>query len=296
MKLTIHSALCVLLLLLVSTGGAQTPYQSSGDFTKFAQKLREQSLLELEPQVIMPTEKNKAGIRGLYPWKQRIVTTIFWVGESAGQNNPVHNFSSCWDAEWWKSFGGYDNPSRTARRALPGGGSIAGTFLPQQNPFYFALPYTDVTGGHHKPEARLVIPWFKQVFEEEGKSVCRDRWIAIRKDSRVCYAQWSDCGPFRTDHYGYVFGNEYPTANLNHGAGLDVSPAVRDYLGLSDTDVVDWKFMEYRDIPTGPWAMFGNNNTFVMEARRTQTRLVQDQKRAPKIREALEDGPSVITK
>jgi hypothetical protein len=44
-------------------------------------------------------------------------------------------------------------------------------------------------------------------------------------------------GPFRTDYWQYVFGNERPKLNLNKGAGLDVSPAVRDYLGLSDTDV-----------------------------------------------------------
>ena len=47
------------------------------------------------------------------------------------------------------------------------------------------------------------------------------------------YAQWEDCGPFRTDHFQYVFQNERPKPNLNRGAGLDVSPAVRDYLGLA---------------------------------------------------------------
>jgi hypothetical protein len=296
MRKPITTALSALLLLFISGAVAQTPYQSSGDFAKFATKLREQSLLDLEPQVIVPTEKNKAGTRSLYPWKQRIVTTVFWVGESAGQNNPVHNFSSCWDIAWCRSFGGCDNPNRNARRALPGGGSIAASFLPQQNPFYFALPYTDVMGGHHKSEAKFVVPWFRQVFEEDGKSVCRDRWIAIRRGTRVCYAQWSDCGPFRTDHHEYVFGNDRPKPNLNQGAGLDVSPAVRDYLGMGDTDVVDWQFVEYRDIPSGPWAMFGNNNSFVLESQRNQIRVAQDQKRSPKVRDILDDGPSVITK
>jgi hypothetical protein len=165
-------------------------------------------------------------------------------------------------------------------------------FVPQQNPFYFALPYNDVERGHHKPEASRVIPWFKEVFQKDGQSVVRDRWIAIRKNypngtSRVCYAQWGDCGPFRTDHWSYVFGDgrERPLPNLNKGAGLDISPAVRDYLGMGNFDTLDWKFVEFRDVPIGPWSRFGENNTFVIDARRNQTRVAQAaqaEKRAPK--------------
>jgi hypothetical protein len=57
-----------------------------------------------------------------------------------------------------------------------------------------------------------------------------------------------------------VFGDERPKPNLNRNAGLDVSPAVRDYLGLSDLDVCDWKFVEFREVPPGPWARYGDNN------------------------------------
>ena len=265
---------------------AQSTYQSSSDFAKYAMKLREQSILQLEPQVIVPTTSTKPGVRGLYPWKLNIVTTTFWVGEQAGQNNPVHNFSSSWDKEWYKTFGGFDNPDVNARRALPDGGTVPANFVPQGNPFYYALPYNDVERGKHKPEARSVIPWFNEAFEQEGRSVVKDRWIAIRKNlpngsSRVCYAQWSDCGPFRTDHWQYVFGNEYPRWNLNKGAGLDVSPAVRDYLGMKGTDVVDWKFVEFKDVPIGPWSRFGENNTFVQNARKTQTRVVQNEPAKP---------------
>ncbi len=193
-----------------------------------------------------------------------IVSTVFWVGESAGQNNPVHNRSSSWDADWAYNFGGYDNPDPSQRRNF-----MPATFVPNENPFYFALPYNDVSGGHHKPEARTVIPWFAQAYEGDGKSVCRNRWIAIRKGNRVCYAQWSDCGPFRTDHWEYVFGNETPKPNLNRGAGLDVSPSVRDYLGMnSGMDVVDWKFVEAREVPVGPWARVGTNNTVLARLQR----------------------------
>ena len=90
-----------------------------------------------------------------------------------------------------------------------------------------------MTHGQFKPEAPLVIPWFKRAYTEPGRSVCQHHWIAIRKGNRTCYAQWEDCGPFRTDHFQYVFQGERPKPNLNHGAGLDVSPAVRDYLGFS---------------------------------------------------------------
>ena len=82
-------------------------------------------------------------------------------------------------------------------------------------------------------------------------------------------AQWEDCGPFRTDHWQYVFGNERPRPNLNQGAGLDVSPAVRDYLGLGIKDPCDWKFVEFCEVPPGPWATYGDNNTFVIVRRQS---------------------------
>jgi hypothetical protein len=130
-----------------------------------------------------------------------------------------------------------------------------------------------VTHGQFKPEAPLVIPWFKQAYTGPGESVCRNRWIAIRKGNRTCYAQWEDCGPFRTDHFQYVFGNERPKPNLNHGAGLDVSPAVRDYLGLAPTDVTDWQFVEVYDVPPGPWRSYGDNNHFVIARSKSEQRM-----------------------
>ena len=138
-----------------------------------------------------------------------------------------------------------------------------------QNPFYVALPYNDIRNSTDtKDEASKIIPWFRESFQKEGRSVCHNRWIAIHHRGRVCFAQWSDCGPFRTDHWQYVFGNERPKPNLNKGAGLDVSPAVRDYLGLSSTDVTDWKFVDFKDVPNGPWALYGQNNTFALQRNR----------------------------
>ena len=209
------------------------------------------------------TEPPASGTISQYPWREAIVTTTFWVGERPGENNPVPNRKSCWDPKWVANYGGTDSPKRSERLST----FIPRDFTPHQNPFYVALPYNDMTSKGHKPEAEQIIPWFKKDFQSPTCSVCKGRWIAIRRGNRICYAQWEDAGPFRTDHAGYVFGNERPEPNLNKGAGLDVSPAVRDFLGMDDTDVTDWKFVEFADIPAGPWAAFGDNNTFVINRR-----------------------------
>src|SRR5204863_169198 len=62
---------------------------------------------------------------------------------------------------------------------------------------------------------------------------------------------------------------ERPKPKLNKGAGLDVSPAVRDYLELNETDVTDWRFVEFSEISRGPWSALGENNTFVISDRKT---------------------------
>ncbi|HET7239503.1 MAG TPA: hypothetical protein VFI76_10765, partial [Terrimicrobiaceae bacterium] len=90
---------------------------------------------------------------------------------------------------------------------------------------------------------------------------------------------------FRTDNWQYVFGPERPLPNLNKGAGLDVSPAVRDFLGMEDTDTTDWKFVDFDEVPIGPWASYGDNNTFVMNRRATE---IQVAAMRTKLRAALD--------
>jgi len=204
-----------------------------------------------------------------YPWRKEIVTTVFWIGEKPTANNPVPNRSSSWDTNWTKNYGGYDDPEKGRRHDF-----IPVKFTPRQNPFYCALPYNDKAKEGHRPEAPRVVPWFKDAYQGPGVSTCKGRWIAIRKGNKVAYAQWEDAGPFRTDHWQYVFGNERPKPNLNKGAGLDVSPAIRDYLGMEETDVTDWKFVEFSEVPHGPWSKYGDNNTFVQNARSGATSVV----------------------
>lgn len=205
-----------------------------------------------------------------YPWKKEIVTTLFWIGELPTANNPTPNKSSSWDRDWSGSYGGFDDPNPARRSDY-----IPVKFTPKQNPFYCALPYNDKAREGHRPEAARVVPWFKEAYQGPGVSTCKGRWLAIRKGDKVAYAQWEDAGPFRTDHWEYVFGNERPKPNLNKGAGLDISPAVRDYLGLQPTDVTDWKFVDFSEVPRGPWAKFGDNNTFVINERKSSVRLAE---------------------
>jgi hypothetical protein len=205
-----------------------------------------------------------------FPWKRNIVTTVFWIGEAPAGNNPVPNHVSSWDKDWAKSYGGFDDPNPAHRSDY-----MPVKFTPRQNPFYCALPYNDKAATGHRPEAPQVVPWFKEAYQGPAVSTCKDRWVAIRKGNRVVYAQWEDAGPFRTDHWQYVFGNERPKPNLNKGAGLDVSPAVRDYLGLNETDVTDWKFVDFSEVPRGPWSKLGENNTFVINDRKSETRVAE---------------------
>ena len=231
----------------------------------------------LGPTVFAPTTRTHSVVTAgntsrQWPWRTNIVTTVFWVGELPTANNPVPNVASSWDANWTANFGGYDNPDPATRRNM-----IPSKFTPRQNPFYIALPYNDKARVGHRPEAPNVVPWFKEAYQGPAVSTCKGRWVAIRKGNKIAYAQWEDAGPFRTDHWQYVFGNERPKPNLNKGAGLDVSPAVRDYLGMQDTDVTDWKFVEFKDVPQGPWARYGDNNTFVINERAAGVSVAQKQ-------------------
>jgi hypothetical protein len=254
---------------------AQTP-ATKFKVSKKQNRLNDDVLLKVDPIGYTPPLSfvPKKG-EDRFPWKNQIVTTVFWIGEDPSPNNPVPNHASSWDKSWAKNYGGYDDPHPARRQNY-----TPVKFTPRQNPFYCALPYNDKAREGHRAEAPRVVPWFKEAYRGPGVSVCKDRWVAIRKGNRTVYAQWEDAGPFRTDHWEYVFGNERPKPNLNHGAGLDVSPAVRDYLGLEDTDVTDWKFVEFSEVPPGPWARLGDNNTFVINQRKSQQQLAKAKERS----------------
>jgi len=189
--------------------------------------------------------------RGQYYLHQNITVTNFYVGEPATeQNGFIANVASAWDDVWMWHFGGVDTPDKRNPSY-----AYYPDFTPFENPFYFALPYNDLdSDGVPKPQ-QTQIPWYKGY---TGTSILKNRWIKIIKhykdgSVKTAYAQWEDVGPFGEDDFDYVFGKNIPSNEINGNAGLDVSPAVKIYLNLSDIDTVDWQFVEYADVPDGPW-------------------------------------------
>jgi hypothetical protein len=267
-------AIAVLLSSIASLfahGGASKAEPAKTKFSKKSEKTAEDPVFDITSLGFTSGQlatEFEPGQR--YPWKSNIVTTIFWIGEKPSTNNPVPNRVSSWDTQWTKNYGGMDDPNPSHRSNY-----MPVNFTPGLNPFYCALPYNDKAKEGHRPEAPYVVPWFNEAYQGPAVSTCKGRWIAIRKGNRTAYAQWEDAGPFRTDHWQYVFGNERPKPNLNKGAGLDVSPAVRDYLGLQPTDVTDWRFVEFSEVPRGPWSTHGENNTFVINDRAKSKALVE---------------------
>ncbi|MDB5181508.1 MAG: hypothetical protein JWP13_271 [Candidatus Saccharibacteria bacterium] len=175
-----------------------------------------------------------------------IMTTVFWIGESSdAANGYIPNADSAWDGEWQEHYGGIDSPD--ARN-----GYLPADFTPKENPFYVALPYNDFApDGEPKNSAeecaRLAVT------PDRSHSQCKNIWVAIRHNDRVAYAQWEDVGPFEEDDTAYVFGKAEPRNTDGLHAGLDVSPAIRDYLGLTGSDNTDWGFVRAADVPSGPW-------------------------------------------
>ena len=192
-----------------------------------------------------PTEPEE---EGKYPLHKDITATVFWVGEESGpENNYIPNLQSAWDDEWQQHYGGTDDPVNR-------NGYYPAEFTPKENPFYFALPYNDFdASGVRKASAYKYVYWASEKNWDDHESMCKNRWIKITFNQKTAYAQWEDVGPFETDDYKYVFGTAKPQNKENDNAGLDVSPAVRDFLGLSGMDKVEWQFVDFNHVPDGPW-------------------------------------------
>lgn len=243
--------------LLGDASGARLSDRLDGAHERFLNNRRDELPALSDPYGIPSTarvviECSQNSMRDSTPWKRNVIATVFWVGELPTQNNPTPNTMSAWDQNWQANFGGYDDPDRRKGHCPRG-------FDPTLNPFYIALPYNDVAkGGVHRPEASEVIPWFWEAYRGDGISVCKGRWLAIHHEGRVCYAQWEDVGPFEVDHWQYVFGKESPRPNRNQAAGIDLSPAVCDFLQLRSGSTVEWRFVNDRQVPKGPWLDWSN--------------------------------------
>ena len=68
-------------------------------------------------------------------------------------------------------------------------------------------------------------------------------------------------------------------------AGLDVSPAVRDFLMMRSGERCDWRFVDVGEVPQGPWRKYGKNNDFTgLEGERKS----QENEHMAKLREMRE--------
>ncbi len=186
--------------------------------------------------------------KATYPWKTGIITTIFWIGEGGSQISATDNIGSAWDEDWRKSNRGTDNPYQR-------NGYAPADHAPTVNPFYVALPFNDLA---YPDKARRWLPegWHRPMKDGKQVSACKDRWVQIKNaQGRSCYAQWEDVGPLVSDHAEYVFGPERPDTLTR--AGLDVSPAVAQYLGLDGNNrITSWRFVDDEDVRPGEWLKY----------------------------------------
>ena len=180
------------------------------------------------------------------PVHQNIMTTVFWVGEPAdSENDHISNVPSAWDGEWEQNFGGFDDPDHRS-------GYDPAKFTPRENPFYFALPYNDMDEiGKRRSNGHNCLQYTPNT--DDTHSWCKNTWIAVVYGGKTAYAQWQDVGPNEEYDPDYVFGTVAPKNTFGAKAGLDVSPAVRDYLGLDGDNHTSWSFIPAANVPDGPW-------------------------------------------
>ena len=198
------------------------------------------------PDMTMDTYNRKP--RNIYPWKTNIITTMFWIGEGGSSISSTDNIASSWDEEWRSTNGGNDSPEDRS-------GYASGSHASRVNPFYIALPFNDLA---FPDKAREWLPkgWHRPNKDGKPVSACQHRWVEVKNsDGRSCFAQWEDVGPLRFDHAEYVFGPERPTTYTR--AGLDVSPAVAQYLGIDGKNrITRWRFVDDEDVPPGVWLKY----------------------------------------
>ncbi|MGO4102706.1 hypothetical protein AB4Y63_02030 [Leifsonia sp. YAF41] len=213
--------------------------------------------------------EGKAVDNGQYPLHTDIVATTFWVGEVFDPNaSDGSQVISTYDSLWLQSYGGCDGvivagTCQTEART-PGNGYFPTSMKPQQNPFYLDLPFDDVNDPHAAAIRSDVIPWahdaaYTALAADPNSSLMKNRWVQITSHGQTCYGQIEDAGPGVYDDANYVFGtgDARPANTKFNGAGMDVSPALNGCLRFTDlngeNDRVNWRFVEEKDVPAGPW-------------------------------------------
>jgi len=206
---------------------------------------------------------------GKYPVHTDIVSTTFWVGEVFDPNaDDGSQVLSTYDSLWIKSYGGcdgivVDGGCKTEARTAANG-YFPTQMTPLENPFYLDLPFDDLNDAKAFRSREKVIPWagdpaYAGSAGNDKVSLMKNRWVKITANGQTCYGQIEDAGPGQYDDAGYVFGadDRRPKNRRFNGAGMDVSPALNGCLRYKELDGeddrVDWQFVDFEDVPDGPW-------------------------------------------
>jgi len=100
-----------------------------------------------------------------YSWHLNAYTTQFYVG------TPGTTGAGAWDINWLQHYGGVDNPiNRTGYYPLG--------FTPKENPFYYALPYSDFDSNGKRRTNAMQITWYVPV--DQSTSLVKNRWIEVK--------------------------------------------------------------------------------------------------------------------
>src|SRR5213082_1791001 len=80
---------------LFAHGAVTKAEPSKVKLSKKSEKKSDESNVGVDSLAFAPTHLRSAPAAGeSYPWKQQIVTTVFWIGEKPSENNPVPNRAS----------------------------------------------------------------------------------------------------------------------------------------------------------------------------------------------------------
>ena len=201
-----------------------------------------------------------------YPLHTGIASTTFWVGEIFDPDaSDGSQMISTYDRDWFAHYGGCDGVASAAcgtERRTAANGYFPLHMMPKENPFYLDLPFDDVNNPAAYSRRAQVIPWandpgYAGHANDQEFSYMKNRWVQITKGAHTCYGQIEDAGPGQYNDADYVFGTAKPQNHRYGGAGMDVSPALNGCLGFADVngdnDQVDWRFVEFHEVPAGPW-------------------------------------------
>src|SRR5256886_12163536 len=121
---------------LFAHGAVTKAEPSKVKLSKKSEKKSDESNVGVDSLAFAPTHLRSAppAAGESYPWKQQIVTTVFWIGEKPSENNPVPNRASSWDKEWSKSYGGLYGPKSGRPR-----GCIPAEIIPRVRALFFGL-------------------------------------------------------------------------------------------------------------------------------------------------------------